>query len=79
MNDISIKEIENDPTNFIRRVEAGETFVVSKSGKPVAEVKPIAPTAEGKLRPYGLCAGEFTVPDDFDGPLPEDVLKDFEN
>jgi len=23
-------------------------------------------------RPYGLCAGEFLVPDDFDSPLPED-------
>jgi predicted DNA-binding antitoxin AbrB/MazE fold protein len=29
-------------------------------------------------RPYGLCAGEFTVPQDFDQPLPEDVLRDFE-
>ena len=26
------------------------------------------------LRPYGLCAGEFTVPPDFDAPLPEDVI-----
>lgn len=31
-----------------------------------------------KLRPYGLCEGEFTVPDDFDDPLPEDILKAFE-
>lgn len=23
------------------------------------------------LRPYGLARGEFTVPDDFDDPLPE--------
>ena len=22
------------------------------------------------LRPFGLCAGEFTVPDNFDDPLP---------
>ena len=29
-------------------------------------------------RPFGLCAGEFTVPDDFDGPLPEQVLREFE-
>ena len=34
------------------------------------------PTKE--LRPYGLCEGEFTVPDDFDAPLPEDILDDFE-
>ena len=26
------------------------------------------------LRPFGLCAGEFTVPDDFDDSLPEDKL-----
>lgn len=29
-------------------------------------------------RPFGLCAGEFIVPDDFDNPLPEEILRDFE-
>lgn len=29
-------------------------------------------------RPFGLAAGTFVVPDDFDDPLPEDVLRDFE-
>jgi hypothetical protein len=31
-----------------------------------------------QLRPFGLCAGEFTVPNDFDAPLPEDLLSAFE-
>lgn len=31
-----------------------------------------------QLRPYGLCAGEFEVPDDFDDPLPSEILKTFE-
>ena len=26
------------------------------------------------VRPIGLAAGQFTVPDDFDTPLPEDVI-----
>ena len=30
------------------------------------------------LRPFGLCAGEFIVPDDFDAPLPEEILNTFE-
>jgi hypothetical protein len=30
------------------------------------------------LRPFGLCKGEFQVPDDFDAPLPEYILKEFE-
>ena len=29
-------------------------------------------------RPFGLCAGDFVVPDDFDDPLPETILKSFE-
>ena len=31
------------------------------------------------LRPFGLSKGEFIVPEDFDAPLPEDILADFEN
>lgn len=30
-------------------------------------------------RPYALCKGEFIVPLDFDKPLREDILQDFEN
>lgn len=32
----------------------------------------------GNLRPYGLAAGEFRVPEDFDAPLPEEALAAFE-
>ncbi|ACB52463.1 hypothetical protein cce_3115 [Crocosphaera subtropica ATCC 51142] len=35
-------------------------------------------TNNKQLRPFGLCAGEFTVPEDFDAPLPEDILNAFE-
>jgi len=31
-----------------------------------------------KKRPFGLAAGEFIVPDDFDQPLPENILRAFE-
>ncbi|MFN8492337.1 MAG: hypothetical protein U0350_32350 [Caldilineaceae bacterium] len=30
------------------------------------------------LRPFGLCAGEFTVPEDFNEPLPDEILAEFE-
>ncbi|MEA5508956.1 prevent-host-death protein [Crocosphaera sp. UHCC 0190] len=44
--------------------------------KQLAELRPI--TNNKPLRPFGLCAGEFTVPEDFDAPLPEDILSAFE-
>ena len=36
-------------------------------------------TDKRELRPFGLSENEFVVPEDFDAPLPEDVLTDFEN
>lgn len=30
-------------------------------------------------RPVGLCQGEFVVPDDFDAPLSEEDLREFES
>jgi hypothetical protein len=33
---------------------------------------------EDSRRPYGLAAGQFVVPDDFDAPLPEEILREFE-
>ncbi|MFM8004845.1 MAG: type II toxin-antitoxin system Phd/YefM family antitoxin, partial [Dolichospermum sp.] len=59
------------------QVAAGESIIIIQSGKAIAEIKPVYPISP-KLRPYGLCAGEFTVPNDFDAPLPEDILNSFE-
>ncbi len=77
MSTISVQDIQRDVLAFLRRVEAGESFLVVSGAHPVAEVRPVAAPAT-ELRPIGLCAGHFTVPPDFDGPLPEDILREFE-
>lgn len=77
MAQISAEEMQQDVSACLQRVEAGETLVILRGGKPVAEVKPVRPQLETD-RPFGLCAGEFVVPDDFDAPLPEDIIKAFE-
>lgn len=74
---ISVEEMQRDLRTYLHRVEAGETITITQAEQPVAEIKP--PTSNEKpLRPFGLYAGEFVVPDDFDDPLPEDILKGFE-
>ncbi|MBC8180746.1 type II toxin-antitoxin system Phd/YefM family antitoxin [candidate division KSB1 bacterium] len=77
MNQLSIDEIRHDLPAFLQRIEAGEVFVISKAGKPLAEIKPVG-FKSPKVRPYGLCKGEFKVPDDFDDPLPENIIQEFE-
>jgi prevent-host-death family protein len=77
MVQVSVEEIQRDLAAYLQRVEAGETVVIVRAGQPVAEMKPVA-VGTKQLRPFGLCAGEFTVPEDFDAPLPEDILNAFE-
>ncbi|HEX4589698.1 MAG TPA: type II toxin-antitoxin system prevent-host-death family antitoxin [Gemmataceae bacterium] len=77
MSTVSVQELQQDPSALLDRVEAGENLVVVRGGRPVAELRPITAPRPG-ARPYGLCAGAFTVPDDFDAPLPDDVLREFE-
>lgn len=70
-------ELRHNLSAYLRRVEAGETVLIMRADIPVAELKPI-PSTPADLRPIGLAAGDFTVPDDFDAPLPPDILADFE-
>ena len=77
MTAVTIEEIQRDLKGYLERVHAGETLIVLREDEPWAEIKPVGPET-AKPRPFGLCAGEFTVPDDFDEPLPEDIVSSFE-
>lgn len=77
---ISLDDIQRDLLGYLHRVEAGETLLIVQADKPVAEIKPVSHDASAQqLRPIGLAAGEFSVPDDFDAPLPDDLLASFES
>ena len=79
MVQVSVEELERDVAAFIRQLEAGESVTILRDGAPIAEVTPNPnPTPTVGRRPIGLCAGEFVVPDDFDDPLPEHILAEFE-
>jgi prevent-host-death family protein len=74
---ISLQDLQRDPAGLLDRVEAGESLVVSRKGRPVAELRPLSSPVR-EARPFGLAAGSFIVPADFDAPLPADILRDFE-
>lgn len=74
---ISADEMQKDLPNYLRLVKTGETLVITQADEPVAEVKPLTQVVN-EPRPFGLCAGEFVVPDDFDAPLSDDILDAFE-
>lgn len=81
MKTVDIAEVHGILAGYRQISKADDTFLVMLFGQPIAELKLLAPVEDGATRaqrPYGLAEGEFVVPDDFDAPLPEDILRDFE-
>jgi len=78
MSSVSLQELQRDAAALLDRVEAGEHLVVLRGGRAVAELRPLTTVTRNAPRPFGLCAGQFSAPDDFDAPLPDDILREFE-
>lgn len=75
MKTVNIHEAKTHLSRLLRQVAAGEEVVIARSGRPVARLVPIE---RERPRALGTDRGLFCVPDDFDAPLPEDVLAEFE-
>ena len=70
---VNIHEAKTHFSKLIELAQAGEELVIAKSGKPVARLLPVA----REPRRLGLLDGEIEVPEDFNAPLPEEVLAAF--
>ena len=77
MSSITPLELQQQTASLLERVRAGERLMIVCDGWPVAELRPASDDAMPP-RPRGRCAGLFRVPDDFDAPLPEEILRGFE-
>jgi len=73
---VNIHDAKTQFSKLIELTQAGEEFIIAKSGKPVARLIPIG--QEQRKRQLGLLDGAIQVPDDFNAPLPDDVLATFE-
>lgn len=57
---VGVHEAKTQLSDLLRRVEAGETIIITRRGVPVAELHP-APRID--RRPIGLLAGQWDLPD----------------
>lgn len=73
-SEVNVQDAKTHLSRLLRRVEVGEEIVIARAGVPVARLVPV----ERRLaRQFGIDRGRFEVPEDFDAPLPEAVLRDF--
>jgi len=73
--DVNIHQAKTHLSRLLERVALGEEIVIAKAGKPVARLVPVERPAVKRV--LGTAKGDFVVPDDFDAPLPEEVLAEF--
>ncbi len=73
---VNIFEAKTNLSKLIELVEQGQEIVIARAGKPVARLTQLEP-AKRPLR-YGGLKGKIWIADDFDAPLPPDVLASFE-
>jgi antitoxin (DNA-binding transcriptional repressor) of toxin-antitoxin stability system len=74
---LNIHEAKTHLSEYLGRLEKGETIILCKRNVPIAEIRPIKPAARGK-RPIGLAKGKLKIRKSFFNPLPDDLLDDFE-
>lgn len=76
MTTVNIHDAKTHLSRLLEEVAAGAEVVIARAGKPVARLVPIE--AAPRPKQLGLLAGRVEVPEDFDAPLPPEVVADFE-
>jgi prevent-host-death family protein len=79
---VTIVNLHAAKTHFSRLVDqaaAGEEIIIAKAGKPVAKLVSLQPSEPRPKRKLGGLEGRAVIPPDFDAPLPDDILDEFEN
>ena len=73
--EVGVHEAKTNLSKLLRRVALGEEITIRNGDRAVARLVPVAANAR---RQFGRDRGRFEVPDDFDAPLPDEVLRAFE-
>lgn len=73
---VALYDAKTHLSSLVERAASGEEIVITKSGRPRAMLVPLDAVVPPRLP--GLGKGGWTVADDFDAPLPEDLLATFD-
>jgi len=73
---LNLYEAKTALSRLVERAAAGEEIVIAKNGTPRAKLVPLGQTRAPR-KPGGW-EGRMVISEDFDDPLPEDLLAAFE-
>ena len=76
MTTVNVHAAKSQLSRLLDAAAAGEEVIIAKAGKPIAKL--VAIEQKKERRKLGTLAGQFRVPDDFDDPLPDEIVDSFE-
>lgn len=76
MLEVNTHQAKTHLSRLLQRVAAGEEIVISRAGKPLARLVPFR--EPNRNRALGEDKGLYHVPEDFNAPLPDDLMEAFE-
>ena len=74
--EVNTHEAKTQLSRLLRRVAAGEEITIANRGVPVARLIPVP--GDKPKRKLGAYGDTIQIADDFDAPLPDEVLNSFE-
>ena len=77
MKQLNIAEAKAKFSELVDAAARGDGTIIAKSGTPVAMLVPLAQKKHSPIK-YGTLKGKVWIADNFDEPLPDDVLEEFE-
>lgn len=76
METVNIYEAKTKLSQLVDKAAAGEDVVVSRNGKPLVRITRLD-AGKRRIR-FGVLKGRIRIPKNFDEPLPDAVLADFQ-
>jgi prevent-host-death family protein len=73
----NLYEAKNQLSSLVDRAAAGEEIVIAKHGQPMAKLVPAQPRGTKEPRKQRKLLHLTHMADDFDAPLPPELLKSF--
>lgn len=73
--EVNIHQAKTHLSRLLQRVANGEEIIIARAGEPIARLVRIQP--ERATRPLGMDEGSVKIAEDFDAPLPAELLAQF--
>ena len=74
---VSLHDARAQLHRLVERAVAGEEIIITRNGRPAARLVSYAPLQQRRV--FGRMRGRIRVAEDFDAPLPPDVLATFDS